>query len=171
MKLIVSLLSVAVLAGCASLEPVPVVTTVDEHEYMILGKLHKDDYDMIKAIVERHPNERLNFHVNSIGGTSGDLLLAMDAVYHHGNVHWYVVEHCDSACAVMALSTRHAHGTVRLHSFYGHEHHRVYPATEYNRIILDRLESYGYERAEINYMFRSIEELWPVTLEDGVMVK
>jgi len=149
----------------------PVITTLTDHDYKISGKLHKADYDQIKLIVEQHPGQRVNFFVNSIGGTSGDLLMTMDTMYHHGDVHWYVEDHCDSACAVMALATKHAQGTIRLHSFYSRHGHHVYPAPEFNQVILDHLETYGYSRNNIDYMFRSVEELWPINVEDGVIVK
>ena len=158
----------ALLTACAEQ---PVITTLTNHDYKVSGKLHKADYDQIKHIVEQHPGERVNFFVNSIGGTSGDLLLAMDAVYHHGDVHWYVEDYCESACAVMALSTKHAQGTIRLHSFYSRHNHHVYPAPEFNQIIIDHLEKYGYSRNNIDYMFQSVETLWPITVEDGVIVK
>ena len=158
----------ALLSACASQHT---ITPLTDHDYKIDGKLVKTDYDQIKIIVDQHPGQRVNFFVNSIGGTSGDLLIAMDAVYYHGDVHWYVREHCDSACAVMALSTRHAQGTIRLHSFYSRHDHHVYPAPGFNQVILDHLETYGYSRNNIDYMFRSVEEMWPITVEDGVIVK
>jgi len=160
----------ALLTACAAQ---PVITTLTDHDYRINGRLHKADYDQIKIIVNQHTGQRVNFFVNSIGGTSSDLLMAMDAVYHHGDVHWYVQvqDHCDSACAVMALSTRHAQGTIRLHSFYSRHDHHVYPAPGFNQVILDHLETYGYARNNIDYMFQSVETLWPITVEDGVIVK
>jgi hypothetical protein len=156
------------ITGCASQHT---ITTLTDHDYKIDGKLVKTDYDQIKLIIDHHPGRRVNFFVNSIGGTSGDLLIAMDAMYHHGDVHWYVQDHCDSACAVMALSTKHAQGTIRLHSFYSRHNHHAYPAPEFNQVIIDRLEKYGYPRNKIDYMFRSVEELWPINVEDGVIVK
>lgn len=158
----------ALITGCASQHA---ITPLTDHDYKIDGKLIKTDYDQIKLIVDQHPHQRINFFVNSIGGTSGDLLIAMDAMYHHGDVHWYVQDHCDSACAIMALSTKHAQGTIRLHSFYSVHHHHVYAAPEFNKVIIDRLEEYGYPRNKIDYMFRSVEELWPINIEDGVIVK
>jgi len=156
------------ITGCASHHA---ITPLTDHDYKIDGKLIKTDYDEIKLIVDHHPGQRVNFFVNSIGGTSGDLLIAMDAMYHHGDVHWYVQDHCDSACAIMALSTKHAQGTIRLHSFYSKHDHHVYAAPEFNQVIIDRLEKYGYSRNKIDYMFRSVEELWPINIEDGVIVK
>jgi ATP-dependent protease ClpP protease subunit len=158
----------ALISGCASQHT---ITPLTDHDYKIDGKLYKDDYDQIKLIVDQHPHQRINFFVNSIGGTSGDLLIAMDAMYHHGDVHWYVQDHCDSACAIMALSTKHAQGTIRLHSFYSVHHHHIYTAPEFNQVIINRLEEYGYPRNKIDYMFRSVEELWPINIEDGVIVK
>ena len=158
----------ALLSACAGQHT---ITPLTDHDYKIDGKLYKADYDQIKLIVDQHPHQRVNFFVNSIGGTSGDLLIAMDAVYHHGDVHWYVQDHCDSACAIMALSTRHAQGTIRLHSFYSRHDHHVYPAPGFNQVILDHLETYGYSRNNIDYMFRSVEEMWPINVEDGVIVK
>ncbi len=167
-KILYSSILLVLLASCASQ---PTITPLTDHDYKITGKLVKADYDRIKLIVEQHAHQRVNFYVNSIGGTSSDLLVAMDAVYHHGDVHWYVQDHCDSACAVMALSTRHAQGTIRLHSFYSRHDHHVYPALEFNQTITDRLDSYGYPHTRIDHMFRSVEELWPINIEDGVIVK
>lgn len=158
----------SLMTGCASHHA---ITSLTDHDYKIDGKLIKTDYDEIKLIVDQHPGKRVNFFVNSIGGTSNDLLIAMDAMYHHGDVHWYVQDHCDSACAIMALSTKHAQGTIRLHSFYSKHDHHVYAAPEFNQVIIDRLEKYGYPRSKIDYMFRSVEELWPINIEDGVIVK
>jgi hypothetical protein len=156
------------ITGCASQHA---ITPLTDHDYKIDGKLIKTDYDQIKLIVDQHQGKRVNFFVNSIGGTSNDLLIAMDAMYYHGDVHWYVQDHCDSACAIMALSTKHAQGTIRLHSFYSKHDHHVYAAPEFNQVIIDRLEKYGYPRNKIDYMFRSVEELWPINVEDGVIVK
>ena len=109
------------LAGCASdFHP---IEKISEHEYKVLGKLHKAEYDEIISIVKQHPNQPISFYVTSYGGTSEDLLLAMDAVHDHGMTHWYSVGQCDSACAVLALATHHANGTLKLHSFYSHRHH------------------------------------------------
>ncbi len=145
-----SLIALSVLiTGCASQHA---ITPLTDHDYKIDGKLIKTDYDQIKLIVDQHPGKRV-------------------AMYHHGDVHWYVQDHCDSACAIMALSTKHAQGTIRLHSFYSKHDHHVYAAPEFNQVIIDRLEKYGYPRNKIDYMFRSVEELWPINIEDGVIVK
>jgi hypothetical protein len=71
----------------------------------------------------------------------------------------------------LALATHHANGTLTLHSFYSHHHHEVQAAPGYNHIILDRLESYGYDRTKLTPMFRSVEQLCPLTILDGTIVE
>lgn len=164
--LLLTLLSIA-LIGCASTPPV--IQQLDEHDYKITGKLDKPEYDKIISIVRAHPKEHINFYVSSDGGTSADLFEAMDAVHSHGMVHWYT-NHCDSACGVMALSTGHAQGGIRLHSFYKRQHGHVYAAPEYNQQLLERLGRYGYDVNYLDHMFHSVEELWDVHLEDGKIV-
>lgn len=169
MKLILSLLTVALL-GCEA--TVPEITHLKDRDYKITGKLHKFEYDQIIDIVKRNPNARINFYVTSPGGTSDDLFEAMDTMFQHGDVHWYVLDDCSSACAVMALSTRHAHGELRLHSFYQRKQHKIIPAPDYNEKVLEHLKQYGYDVTSISYMFHSVEEMWPFTVDDnGEIVK
>lgn len=160
------LLVCLVLAGCAT---PPVVQQLNEHDYKITGKLDKPEYDEIIRIVHSHPQEPVNFYVNSGGGTSSDLLEAMDAVHDHGMVHWYTI-HCDSACGVMALSTGHAQGGIRLHSFYQRKYGHIRAAPEYNQRVLERLGRYGYDVNYLDHMFLTVEQLWDVHLEDGKIV-
>jgi hypothetical protein len=164
------LIAVALLlCGCA--ETPSQIQKISEVEYKVTGKLHKAEYDEIINIVKHHPNEPVRFYVTSLGGTSEDLLLAMDAVHDHGMTHWYTVGQCDSACAVMALATHHAYGDIRLHSFYSRHHHEVQAAPGFNHILLDRLESYGYDRSVLGPLFRTVEDLCPITVLDGEIVK
>ena len=166
MRVLVLLL---MLAGCQA--TVPSIERIQDTEYRITGKLDKAEYDEIIDIVQHHPGQVLRFYVDSNGGTSADLFEAMEAVHAHGQVHWYSLKHCDSACAVMALSTRHAHGEFRLHSFYKHHRHHIEPAPDFNEKILDRLGAYGYDKNRLNHMFHSVEELWPFYMKDAVMVE
>lgn len=152
------------LIGCTT---VNTVEHMKDSDYKITGHLDKEDYDEIISIVKKHPNERINFYVSSGGGTSADLFECMDTMYKHGNVHWYALNRCDSACAVLALSTRHANGSYRLHSFYKHHHHHVEAAPQYNEKVLEKLRGYGYDTDRIHHMFNSVEELWDITLNDG----
>jgi hypothetical protein len=152
------------IVGCAEINPS--IEKIDETHYKIIGKLHKIEYDKIITIVEQHKNEQINFYVTSYGGTSEDLFEAMDAMYYHGNVHWYSINDCSSACAVMALSTRHAHGDFRLHSFYRRDKNRIIPAPEYNKKILKKLENYGYSTTNLQPMFYSVEEFCPITIDE-----
>jgi ATP-dependent protease ClpP protease subunit len=168
MRLLTVLLSVA-FAGC--LTNPPAIEKIGEDEYKVVGKLHKSEYDEIISIVNQHPHQHINFYVTSYGGTSEDLLPAMDAVHNHGMTHWYTVDQCDSACAVMALATNHANGTLKLHSFYSRHHHEVQAAPGYNHIILDRLESYGYDRTKLTPMFRSVDRMCPITVLDGKIIE
>lgn len=166
MRLIFLLL---LLTACTA--TVPSIQKMNDTEYKITGKLDKDEYDQIIQIVKDSPNKTISFYVSSNGGTSADLFEAMDAVYKHGHVHWYSLNHCDSACAVMALSTKHAHGEFRLHSFYKHYHHRIEPAPDFNEKILDKLGSYGYDKSRLNHMFHSVNVLWPFMMYDDDMVE
>lgn len=166
MKLIFLLLF---LTSCAA--TVPAVQKMSDNEYKITGKLDKDEYDEIIQIVKSNPNKTISFYVSSNGGTSSDLFEAMDAVYAHGHVHWYSLNHCDSACAVMALSTKHAHGEFRLHSFYKHYHHHIEPAPDFNEKILNKLNSYGYDKNRLNHMFNSVYILWPFYMNEEVMTE
>ena len=168
MKWLVILLTVC-LQACSA-DP-PVITKINEHDWRISGKLDKPEYDEIISIVKSHPHEPVNFYVSSGGGTSADLLDAMDAVHNHGLTHWWILNQCDSACGIMALSTGHAHGGIRLHSFYRHQHHKLLPATEYNQTLLQKLGIYGYDVNYLNHMFHSVEELWDIHLEDGKIVE
>lgn len=163
MKLILSLLTVTLLS-CAAQQPSD-LTQWSHNEYRFFGKFQKAEYDKIIEIVQQHPKEKIVFYVTSHGGTSDDLFLAMDTLYQHGNVHWHSVNDCSSACAVLALSTRNAHGTFRLHSFYSHHHHKVMASPEFNERVLAKLKSYGYDVDELGYMFHSVEEMWPFDLE------
>lgn len=158
-----------ILLGCAT-EP-PTIAKLNEHDWRISGKLDKPEYDEIIRIVKSHPHEPINFYVSSGGGTSADLLDAMDAVHEHGLTHWWILNQCDSACGIMALSTGHAHGGIRLHSFYKHYHHKILPAPEYNQTLLKKLDTYGYDSHYLNHMFHSVEELWDLRLEDGKIVE
>lgn len=169
MKFISYILSCALVVGCASDQLS--IQKLKNNDYKITGKLDKDEYDEIIRIVKSAPNQQINFYVDSLGGTSADLFECMDTVYNHGMVHWYSLNHCDSACAVLALSTRHAHGHYRLHSFYKHHHHHIYPAPDFNALVLDRLGHYGYDTNQLNHMFHSVEELWDLTLDNGVIVE
>jgi hypothetical protein len=155
------------LVGCAGLTS---VQHVKESDYRITGKLDKNEYDEIISIVKKHPNENLNFYVSSIGGTSNDLFECMDTMYMHGHVNWYVLNQCDSACAILALSTKHAYGTYRLHSFYKHEDHHVYAAPDFNEKVMSKLRSYGYNTDKIHHMFNSVDVMWDITLKDGEIV-
>jgi hypothetical protein len=150
---------------------VPAIQKIHDNEYKVVGKLDKKEYDEIIHIVKDNPSKTINFYVSSGGGTSDDLFEAMDAVYAHGHVHWYSLNHCDSACAVMALSTKHAHGAFRLHSFYKHNHHHIEASPEFNERILDKLGSYGYDQSRIHHMFHSVEELWSFYMNDDVMIE
>lgn len=150
---------------------VPTVQQVGDAEYRIVGKLDKDDYDEIIQIVKSNPNKTVSFYVSSPGGTSSDLFEAMDAVYKHGNVYWYTLDHCDSACAVMALSTKHGYGLVRLHSFYKHHRHHAEASPEFNEKVLNKLSSYGYDKNRLRHMFDSVEKLCPILMYDDNFVE
>jgi hypothetical protein len=154
------------LVGCATSE----ITKVSDQTYKVVGRLHKEEYDEIITIVQKHQDQPISFYVTSIGGNSADLIPAMDAVYEHGQVHWYVVDHCDSACAVLALATRHAHGQIKLHSFYSYHHHAAHAAPEYNEVILGKLKSYGYDTSKMHHMFDSVEKLWTINVVDGEII-
>jgi len=166
LKLYSSLILASILIGCTT----PEITKLSEQDYKVVGKLHKEEYDKIITIVKQHPNQPLNFYVTSIGGTSEDLLDAMDTVYQHGLVNWYAVDYCDSACAIMALATHHANGKFKVHSFYSHKHHQIIAAPEYNERILKNLNSYGYDTDRIHYMFDSVEQLWTIVIVDGKII-
>ena len=159
----------AFLTGCAT-ERLG-VEHIKDRDYRVQGHLDRDEYDEIIRIVKSHPEQQINFYASSVGGTSHDLFDCMDALNQHGQVHWYSLDQCDSACAVLALSTRHANGSYRLHSFYRHRHHHAEAAPAYNAQILDRLGSYGYDVDRLHHMFHSVEELWDITLTDGVIVE
>jgi hypothetical protein len=163
---IIFLLVCLSLVGCATSE----ITKVSDQTYKVVGRLHKEEYDEIITIVQKHQGQPVSFYVTSIGGNSADLIPAMDAVYEHGMVYWYVVDRCDSACAVMALATRHAHGQIKLHSFYAYHHHAAHAAPEYNERILNRLHSYGYDTARMHHMFDSVEKLWTIDVVDGKII-
>ena len=167
---ILALILVACLSGCATTERLS-IEHVHGTDYRITGKLDQDEYDEIIRIVKAHPKEPITFYVSSGGGTSHDLFECMDALYQHGQVHWYSLDRCDSACAILALSTRHAHGNYRLHSFYRHKDHHKEPAPYYNNLVLDRLGKYGYDTDKLHHMFHSPEVLWDITLDDGVIVE
>lgn len=159
----------SLLTACAT-KP-PVVRKVGDNDYNINGKFDKEKYDKIIEIVKDNPNRTLNFYVSSWGGTSDDLFEAMDAVYAHGRVHWYSLDHCDSACAVMALSTKHAHGNFRLHSFYKHNHHHVEASPDFNEKVLNKLGSYGYNQAKLRHMFNSVEKLCPFFMDETLIIE
>lgn len=165
-SLLVGLLLTA--SGCAT-SPEK-LTSLTANSYRIVGKFSKTEYDKLIDIVNQHQGEPLAFYVTSHGGNSDDLILAMDALYQHGNVQWNSVGRCDSACAVLALSSKHAYGDIRLHSFYSFYHHKPYAAPEFNRVILDKLESYGYKIKDIGYMFDRVDTLWEVTVVDGHII-
>lgn len=168
MKIIVLILLFC-LTGCATDRLK--VEHIQARDYKIQGHLDKDEYDEIIRIVKANPGQQINFYADSIGGTSVDLFECMDTMYNHGMVHWYSLNQCDSACAVLALSTRHAHGNYRLHSFYRHNHHHVEAAPNFNALVLERLGSYGYDKDKLHHMFHSVGELWDFTVNDGVIVE
>ena len=152
--------------GCATSE----ITKIGDQSYKVVGRLHKEEYDEIINIVQKHQGQPVSFYVTSIGGNSADLIPAMDAVHQHGMVYWQVVDHCDSACAVLALATCHAHGKIKLHSFYAYHHHAAHAAPEYNERILDKLHSYGYDTTKMHHMFDSVEQLWTLNVVDGKII-
>ena len=169
MKIFFYILLIFSLAGCTTQQLN--IEHIKDRDYKISGHLDRDEYDEIIRIVKAHPNEQINFYVSSVGGTSYDLFDCMDALYQHGMVHWYSLDRCDSACAVLALSTRHAHGHYRLHSFYRHHHHHAEAAPNFNALVLDRLDGYGYDTNKLHHMFHSPEVLWDITLDDGVIIE
>jgi hypothetical protein len=150
---------------------IPVVQKVADSEYRIVGKLDKEEYDEIIQIVKSNPNKTISFYVSSAGGTSADLFEAMDAVNKHGNVYWYSLDHCDSACAIMALSTKHAYGLFRMHSFYRHHRHHREAAPDFNEKVLNKLDSYGYDKNRLRHMFDSVEKLCPILMADDEIVE
>jgi hypothetical protein len=165
MKNLYSIIIFILLLGCVT--NIPEIQKINENSYKITGKLHKNEYDEIISIVKLSQGKPIFFYVNSLGGTSEDLLEAMDAVYEHGNVYWYSVEKCDSACAIMGLATKHAYGDFRLHSFYSNHHHQIHAAPEFNAVIFKKLSSYGYNIDDISYMFDSVDVLWKVKIIDN----
>jgi hypothetical protein len=165
----IKLIFLLLLTACTA--TVPPIQKINDSEYKIIGKLDKHEYDEIIHIVKDNPSKDINFYVSSGGGTSDDLFEAMDAVYAHGHVHWYSLNQCDSACAVMALSTKHAHGEFRLHSFYKHHHHHVEASPEFNEKVLNKLGSYGYDQLRLYHMFHSVEELWPFCMNEDIMTE
>jgi hypothetical protein len=158
------LMSFIIIQGCA-IERLG-VKHIRDRDYQVQGHLDRE-YDEIIRIVKSHPDQTINFYASSRGGTSHDLFDCMDALYQHGQVYWYSLDRCDSACAVLALSTKHAQGHFRLHSFYRHHNHHAEASPAYNHLILDHLGRYGYDTTKLDYMFHSVEELWDITLDDG----
>ena len=172
MRKLYNLILAVLLTGCVENTAHEHVSVhqVTDHNYEFIGHLYSSDYDNILLILEHNPNQQLNFYVTSDGGTSRHLLTVMDALYSHGKVNWYVVDHCDSACAILALSTKHATGKVNLHSFYAEHHHVIHIAPQFNHLILAKLETYGYDTLKLEPMFTTVKKMWPVVLEDGVIV-
>jgi hypothetical protein len=157
------------LTACSA--SVPTVEKKAEHEFKISGKLDQYEYDKIIDIVKSNPNQTVIFYVTSYGGTSNHLFEAMDAVYNHGHIEWYSLYQCDSACAVMALSTKHAHGHFRLHSFFRHYNHKIEASPEFNDKVLNKLSNYGYDKKYLNHMFHSVEELWSFDVDENKIIE
>jgi hypothetical protein len=161
---ILVLICFMIIQGCATEIG---VKHIRDRDYKVQGHLDRDEYDEIIRIVKTHPGQTVNFYASSRGGTSHDLFECMDTLYQHGQVYWYSLDRCDSACAILALSTKHASGHFRLHSFYRHHNHHAEAAPAYNHQILDHLGRYGYDTTKLDPMFHSVEELWDITLNDG----
>jgi len=159
------------LTGCATTPQQLTVEHIKEQDYKVTGHLDREEYEEIIRIVRANWGKPINFYATSHGGSSDDLFECMDTLYAHGQVHWYSVSHCNSACAILALSTRHGHGDFKMHSFYRRHHHYVETATRYNELTLEKLEHYGYDVGFLSHMFHSPEELWDLHLEDGVIVE
>jgi hypothetical protein len=163
------LFMILILSSCST--NLPVVEHTSTNDYKIVGKLDKQQYDEIIEIVRCNPGMRINFYVSSIGGTSNDLFLAMDSMNEHGNVHWYSVGYCESACAVMALSTKHAHGHFRLHSFYKKHGNHIEASPYFNGLVLQKLEVYGYDIHNIQHMFSDVYKMYPFVAEESVIIE
>jgi hypothetical protein len=163
------ILLITILTACSTI--LPTIEKTTENEYKISGKLDQTEYDKIIDIVKEHPNQSVIFYVSSYGGTSNHLFEAMDAVYKHGHVEWYSLHQCDSACAVLGLSTKHAHGHFRLHSFFRYHNQHVEASPEFNEKVLNKLSGYGYEKLNLNHMFHSVEELWPFDVDESKIIE
>jgi hypothetical protein len=158
---------VLLLTACSSAPPA--VQQVGDRQYTVVGRLDKMEYDSIIDIINHNPGLPITFYATSHGGSSAHLFDAMEAVHKHGQVHWYSLNYCESACAIMALSTRHAHGDFKIHSFYRKNHNHLELASDFNEKVLGMLGSYGYDCNRLNHMFSSAEVLWNVHMEDEVL--
>jgi ATP-dependent protease ClpP protease subunit len=160
-----------ILSGCTFTRPEHVsIEQTSDSEYRFNGHLYATDYDNILSILAQHPGQELSFYITSDGGTSNHLIPLMDALYNHGKANWYVVDYCNSACAILALSTRHANGKLNLHSFYAVHHHSILMAHQFNQQVLDKLKIYGYNTEKLKPMFTTVKKMWTVTIKDGVIV-
>lgn len=163
LKLLVVILS---LLGCTT-SPTQ-IKEITPTEYIISGELDSDGYERIRNIINLNKTKKIVFRVTSPGGSTQGLYETMDAIHRHGQVYWRIVGYCDSACGILALSSTHATGKIRLHSAsrYSTKGDRFMSASD-NNIIISKLKSYGYNTLKFEYMFNSIYIITSIDLLDG----
>ena len=139
--------------------------------YYLNGDLDSNSYQEIADLLESNKNRPVTIVAKSNGGRLVGLEGAMDAIRAHGQVHWIVptYSHCYSACAVLGLSASKIDGTLYFHSIFSSYKKTTFQLMGRNESVMNRLISYGYDKAMVEGLFRSVNIYKKLQFEDGVL--
>jgi len=139
--------------------------------YYLNGDLDSNSYQEIADLLVNHKNKPVTIIARSNGGRLVGLEGAMDAIRAHGQVHWIVPasSHCYSACAVLGLSASKIDGTLYFHSIFSSYKKTTFQLMGRNESVMSRLISYGYDKAMIEGLFRSVNIYKKLQFKEGVL--
>ena len=139
--------------------------------YYLNGDLDSNSYQEIADLLVNHKNKPVTIIAKSNGGRLVGLEGAMDAIRAHGQVHWIVPasSYCYSACAVLGLSASKIDGTLYFHSIFSSYKKTTFQLMGRNESVMSRLISYGYDKAMIEGLFRSVNIYKKLQFKEGVL--
>jgi hypothetical protein len=139
--------------------------------YHLNGDMDSNSYQEITDLLAANKNRSVTIIAKSNGGRLVGLEGAMDAIRAHGKVHWIVPaqSYCYSACAVLGLSASKIDGALYFHSIFSSYKKTTFQLMGRNESVMSRLISYGYDKAMIEGLFRSVNIYKKLQFNDGVL--
>ncbi len=172
-KFYISLLLLALISCAGSNQYYATPKLIYENSYELRGRIDEKTYIAIVENLKTHPKQHVKYLVNSSGGYVAGILEAMDAIHQHGQVEWEVLPGniCQSACALLAMSSKKINGNLDFHSVYSRYREDKYMMLGNNEEIKNKLMSFGYPENLIFSLFDSINIYKKLEFKNGVLQK
>jgi len=157
--------------GCSSTAG-HVKTSNEPNFYYISGEINANTFDSIIKILKANHNKQITFVANSSGGWITGINDAMDSIREHGDVNWLVPRGsiCNSACALLAISSNRIDGELGFHSLFATYKGHRYMMYGDNAKLVDKMISYGYPRELVEKLLNSVNIFYRLSFKEGKLI-